>query len=272
MLNGVEIRLSRLFNQDEKAVIIAVDHGEFDGPIKGMENLPEVVRKISPDVDGVLVSPGMLLRCAHAFDYKGAPMAVVRLNWSTIYCFDWGYDDGSTVQAISARDAAAAGADVALVSLTLQTGCQERDARNVELYARLVQEAHDVGLPVVGEIFPPEAEKLSGEEMYDKVLKGCRIAAELGADMIKTFYTPNFRTVANGCPIPIFGLGARKLPTQAEALALAQQEVEDGCGGVVFGRNAIQVPDPAAFQNALCDVVKRGVTAAEAARKYNLHD
>jgi DhnA family fructose-bisphosphate aldolase class Ia len=47
--------------------------------------------------------------------------------------------------------------------------------------------------------------------------------------------------------------------------------VADGAGGVVFGRNAIQVPDPSAFQRALCDVVKRGVTPAEAVKKYNLN-
>ena len=202
MKNGVELRLSRLFNRDENVVIVAADHGEFDGPIEGMENLPAVLGRISPDVDGVLLSPGMLLRCRHVFDYKGAPLAVVRLNWSTVYCSGWDYGEGHTAQVISGRDAIAAGADIALVSLSLQSDSEKTDAGNVELYARLAQDAHDAGLPVIGEVFPPRGEGLTGEELYDKILRGCRIIAELGADMIKTFYTPRFRTVVKQSAVP----------------------------------------------------------------------
>ena len=101
---------------------------------------------------------------------------------------------------------------------------------------------------------------------------GARIIAELGADLIKTFYTCNFRAVVESCPVPVLGLGAAKLPTQLMALQLAAAEVAAGAGGVVFGRNAIQVPDPIAFQQALCDVVKRGLAPEEAARKHGLAD
>ena len=71
-------------------------------------------------------------------------------------------------------------------------------------------------------------------------------------------------------PVPVLGLGAAKLPTQRAALQLAADEVAAGAGGVVFGRNAIQVPNPTAFQQALCDVVKRGMTPDEAVTKYRL--
>lgn len=269
---GCEIRRRRLFNRDENVVIVAVDHGEFDGPIPGMVDLPEVVKSISPKVDGVLVSPGMLRRCSHIFDYKGAPMAVVRLNWSTVYCYHWGYTEAVTVPAISAREAAGLGADIALISLTLQTGSEERDARNVEVFCRLANEAHEVGLPVIGEFFPTRADELSDEEMFAQVKASVRILAELGADMIKTFHTIRFNEVVEGCPIPIFGLGAAKLPTQLEALKLAAKEVADGARGVVFGRNAIQVSDPTAFQEALCEVVKRGETPEAAAVRFGLAD
>jgi DhnA family fructose-bisphosphate aldolase class Ia len=70
----------------------------------------------------------------------------------------------------------------------------------------------------------------------------------------------------------VLGLGAARTPTQLKALQLAAAEVADGAGGVVFGRNAIQVADPAAFQRALCDVVKRGVKPAAAVRKHGLKD
>jgi DhnA family fructose-bisphosphate aldolase class Ia len=72
--------------------------------------------------------------------------------------------------------------------------------------------------------------------------------------------------------VPVFGLGAERLPTQQDALALAEREVTEGAGGVVFGRNSIQVPDPSAFQAALCDVVKKGKTAVDACREHQLND
>ncbi len=272
MSYGSELRQKKLFNRNENAVIVAVDHGEFDGPIEGMVNLPKVISSISSNVDGILLSPGMLLRCQHAFDYKGAPLAVVRLNWSTVYCFDWKYTEAPTVPAISPREALAAGADVALVSLTLLTGSEERDARNVDVFCKLVNEAHEVGLPVIGEFFPTRSDELSDEEMFDQVKSSVRILAELGADMIKTFHTIKFEEVVAGCPIPIFGLGAAKLPTQLDALKLAEKEIQDGARGVVFGRNAIQVSDPEAFQKALCDVVKRGERAQDAVAKWKLAD
>jgi class I fructose-bisphosphate aldolase len=271
-MNGVELRKRKLFNKDENAVIIAVDHGEFDGPIPGMIDMPEVIRKISSDVDGVLMSPGMFKRCYHAFDYKGAPLAVIRLNWSTVYCFNWGYYESPTVTAITAKDALALGADVALISLTLQTGSEERDARNVELFCKLANEAHSVGLPVIGEFFPARSDELTDEELFEQVKVSIRILAELGADMIKTFHTVRFEEVTEGCPIPVFGLGAAKLPKQVDALKLASEEISGGAKGVVFGRNAIQVPDPEAFQKALCDVVKRGIDPVQAVKKYGLRD
>ena len=67
------IRFERLFNRNERAVIIAVDHGEFDGPIPGMIRLPETVSRIDPTVDGILLSPGMLPHCRQAFNFRALP-------------------------------------------------------------------------------------------------------------------------------------------------------------------------------------------------------
>ena len=80
------LRFQRLFNRNERAVIVAMDHCLFEGPIGGMTNLAETASRVAPCVDGILLSPGMLPYCQHAFNYKGAPLAVVRLNWSTTYC------------------------------------------------------------------------------------------------------------------------------------------------------------------------------------------
>lgn len=270
-MTGKEIRLRRLFGGGN-AVVVAVDHGEFDGPLPGMIDLPETVTKITPEVDAVLLSPGMMQHCGGVFSAKGSPMAIVRLNWSSHLCFHWDYEEGIAVQTASPADAVSSGADIALICLTLQTGSEARDAANVECFCRLAGEARSLGLPVVGEYFPARPDRLSPEQLHDQVYKGCRILAELGADIIKTFCTVRFREVTESCPVPILGLGAEKTPRQIQALELAERIVKSGGRGVVFGRNAIQVKDPEAFQRALCDVVKHGVPPNEAGDRHGLTD
>ncbi|MFC2087248.1 class I fructose-bisphosphate aldolase [Bacteroidota bacterium] len=271
-MSGTNIRIEKLFDREKNAVIIAVDHGMFDGPIEGMINLPETVKKINPDVDGILMSPGMLGKCKEAFNYKGAPIPIVRLNWSTVYCFHWSYNQAETVVASRVRDAVALGAEIILVSLNIGTGDEKRDAVNVEIYCSLMNEARVLGIPVMGEIFPVNTDKLTPSQLHEKVYSGCRILTELGTDMIKTFYTNDFKKVTGSCPVPIFGLGAEKLPTQLDALKLASNEIRDGAKGVVFGRNAIQVKDPMQFQAALIEVVKNNMAPETAMLKFELKD
>lgn len=109
------------------------------------------------------------------------------------------------------------------------------------------------------------------DELHEKVFNSCRILSEIGADLIKTFYTRNFSRVTASCHVPVFGLGSEKT-SQEKALDLAAREIRDGARGVVFGRNAFQVKDPFSFQSALLDVVKRGMSAADAVKKYKLKD
>lgn len=269
-MSGRDIKLQKLFTKGENAVVIAVDHGYMDGPIPGMENVPEVIKKIDSSVDAILLSPGMMKNVKHAFNYKGAPIPMVRLNWSTVFCFEWAYSRSQTAYAFSVKEAVALGAEVVLVSLTLKTGDETNDARNVEIFARLCNEAREYGIPVVGECFPNDSDNISEEEMHDQVLRGTRILAELGADAIKTFHTYKFEEVVNGCPLPILGLGGHTTPNPVDSLMLAQKEIQQGCKGVVFGRNAIQRPDPIAYQRALCEVVKNNLDPHEAVKKYNL--
>jgi len=267
--DGREIRLQRLVG-DGRAVVIAVDHGLFDGPIAGMENLPATVESINPAVDAVLLSPGMIRHCASIFAKPKRPLAIVRLNWNTVYCFSLAYTKAKSVFSYSPESSLRAGMDIALVSLTLRTGDEQRDAANVENFAALTTDCHRLGIPVVGEYFPANSAHMSPEEMHKDVLMGCRIVAELGADVVKTFHTCDFPAVVGSCPVPILGLGAEKLPTQRQALELAAREVAEGARGVVFGRNAIQVQTPARFQAALCDVVKHGKRVQQAVEEYGL--
>ncbi|HSV75090.1 MAG TPA: hypothetical protein VLH79_15130 [Chthonomonadales bacterium] len=101
------MRLARLFLEGRNAVVIAADRGEVDGPIRGMANLPEAVGRIAPEVSAILLSPGMPPHCGAAFSRKGAPLAVVRLSWSTACAFRRGYAQDDSVPEMWPREATA---------------------------------------------------------------------------------------------------------------------------------------------------------------------
>jgi len=157
-----------------------------------------------------------------------------------------------------------------LVSLSLNTGSEKRDTKNVEVFANLCRQAHELGLPVVGEYFPVNDESMDEKTMYEDIKIGCRVLYELGADVIKTFYTKDFENVVAGCPTPILALGGKRTGTDADALKLAEQQINSGASGIVFGRYVIQADKPLELQKALLDVVKHGVRAEEAAKKHGL--
>lgn len=269
-MDGRDIRLGRLFDNSGKAVVVACDHGMFDGPHAGMEDLPAMLGRLGDGPDAILLSPGMLPRCGAYFGRRGAPAAVTRLNFNSVFCFAWGYCEAAVSHLFQPEEALAAGADAVLICLTLKTGSEERDARNATIVADLCGRSHRLGLPVMGEYFPHSHLTKEAEAFHAEVTIGCRMLAELGADCIKTFHTHRFAEITSTCPVPILGLGAEKTPADLDALVLAEKEARDGAGGVVFGRNAVQASDPPAFVAALHDVVKHGLSAAEACRTHGL--
>lgn len=253
------------------ALVVAIDHGLFDGPIPGLDRVKALPSKVLPEVDAVLMSAGMFGRLKRdLFGHRNAPQPVVRINWSTIYCFTWNYHSGDTVDAFSPVEIQKMGVPIVLVSLSLLTGSERRDAENVKVFADLCAKAHERGLTVIGEYFPVNDEALSEQELYEEVKIGCRVLFELGADVIKTFHTKQFDTIVDGCPIPILTLGGKRAPSDLAALKMAQEQITSGSAGVVFGRNVVQSENPLKLQRALLDVLKHRVSAEEAARKYEL--
>jgi len=270
-VRGKEIRLSRLFRGGKPSVIVAIDHGQTFGPLAGIEDFTAAVSKLK-GADGVLMAPHMIRFSGDLYLGHDRPVVIARLNWNTVHCYPWGYKEGWARQAISAAAAVAMGADVLLASLVLQTGDEEHDAQNVELFSRLAEECAELGIPLIGEVFPAggAAAEHDLEKLHPYIRTTSRIAAELGADAIKTFYTgERFGEVVEGCPIPIFCLGADKM-SELEALELAQRQIGSGARGVVFGRNVIQARDPEGFLAALKAVVQEGVSPEEAAREHGL--
>jgi DhnA family fructose-bisphosphate aldolase class Ia len=271
-VNGKKIRLSRLFPRGKPSVIVAIDHGQTFGPMPGIEDFTAATARLG-QADGVLMAPHMIRFSGDLYLGPNRPVVIARLNWNTIHCYPWGYKEGWATQAISPAAAVAMGADVLLASLVLRTGDEARDAENVGLFSSLAEECGTLGIPLIGEVFPAGGSEAEYhlERLHSYVRATCRIACELGADAIKTFYTgERFTEVTEGVPIPVFALGAEKLEREVDALELAHKAVIAGAQGVVFGRNVIQARDPTRTLQALKAVVQDGVEPRRAAAEHGL--
>ncbi len=270
MSSGEEIRLARLFDGTGNAVIAAVDHGLYNGPRPGFEDLPATIRRLTK-ADAILLSPGMAHHARDSFKHRGAPAMIVRLNWGTQYATQWDYHESRSVPVISAADAVALGADIVLVGMSIRTGSEMVDAENVEVVARAVAEKRRSGVPIVGEVYPAGHEDLSPEQRQEQIAVGCRIVAELGVDLVKTFFTGDrFSEIVAATPVPVLALGSKKLPRERDALELAAAAVHTGARGVVFGRNLVQARDPQVFLEALRAVVKGGAEPGEIAGRLGI--
>jgi DhnA family fructose-bisphosphate aldolase class Ia len=267
---GASIRLGRLFDGGQNAVVVAIDHGLYNGPRPGFENVAPIVDRLR-NADAILTSPGMVPHVESVFQHRGAPQLIVRLNWGTQYATQWGYHESRSVPMISAAGALALGADIVLVGMSIKTGSEAVDAENVAQVARSVAEAREAGVPVAGEVYPAGHEDLAPEDRHEQISIGCRIGAELGADLVKTFHTgARFSEIVRSTPVPILALGSRKAPREIDALELAATAIRDGARGVVFGRNVIQARSPEKFLEALQEVVKNGVEPRAAAARLGL--
>ncbi len=270
-VSGESIRLARLFSEGRNAVVVAVDHGLYFGPLAGMIDLPSVIDRVS-GADAVLMAPGMPAHCQSVFSKRGSPACIIRLNWGSNYAAMWGYKHSHSVPMVSVAQAVAEGADLVIGSLSLKNPDEAEDARNVEVFSACVSQKRLLGIPLIGEVYPTGGDEKQPEELHDEIFIGCRIAAELGADLVKTFYTGRrFNEITAATPVPILALGAKKLPKECDALKLASEAVLAGARGIVFGRNVIQSKEPARLLDALKEVVKELQAPDKVATKYGLN-
>jgi DhnA family fructose-bisphosphate aldolase class Ia len=269
-MTGETIRFSRLFSEGKNAEVVAVDHGLYFGPLAGMIDLPAVIDKVSA-ADAILMAPGMPSHCQSAFSKRGAPACIVRLNWGSNYAAMWNYKHSHSVPMISVADAVGQGADIVVASLSLKNPDEAEDAHNVEVFSACVAQKRALGIPLIGEVYPTGGDDVQPEDLHGAIFIGCRIIAELGADLVKTFYTgQRFKEITNATPIPILALGAKKLPRESDALKLAADAVVAGARGIVFGRNVIQSKEPGRLLDALKEVVKDFQAPDKTAAKYQL--
>ncbi len=263
-MSGKAIRFGRFLGEGKNVAVVAVDHGAEFGPIDGLLDLPAALENLA-GADGILINPGMLPACTDFFADGDAPSVIARLTWTTSYCFPWNYKEAHTCQVLTAGEALAAGVDMVMACCTLLSGDEAIDRDNVKLFADIAAEAAEVGVPLIGEFYPMAAEQLPDTELHERVYRGARILAELGADAIKTFYTgERFGEIVESAGVPLFVLGATKKPEEIDALRMAHSAVEAGARGVVFGRNVFQAKDPAKFLAALARVVHREASPEDA--------
>jgi class I fructose-bisphosphate aldolase len=270
LVTGKELRLKRFLSRADKLVVAALDHGAFHGPLAGLEDVHAACAKLA-EADGVLMVAGVFPHVAGLFTQARGPQLITRLNWNSTYCFQWNHVESHHRRMLTVAQAVEAGADIVLASLAIHTGSERTDAENVGLFCDFVREARELGIPLIGEYFPARAETMSQEELHTNIKIGCRVIAELGADLIKTFYTgPRFGEIVAATPVPILVLGAEKTPTEAEALSLAARAAETGARGIVFGRNIVQSRNPAGFIRAVRSVMNAGVSIEAALKASGL--
>jgi putative autoinducer-2 (AI-2) aldolase len=127
--------------------------------------------------------------------------------------------------------------------------------------ATLVDKGERYGIPIL-------AVTAVGKEMVrDARYLGlaCRIAAELGAHVVKTYYCENFEKVIEGCPVPVIIAGGKKLAKDIDVLELTFNAIKDGASGVDMGRNIWQSDHPIAMIKAVRSIVHEGFSLKEAA-------
>ncbi len=251
-MNGKEIRLTKLFSRG-KAVVVALDHGGYMGPIKGLEDLPGKIN-LYKKADAVLINPNIAKYCGKFFSSWDSPLMIIRVNWGSHYCE--GFKKGYQRRMATVRKAVNLGADMIMASLLLG-GSEEANTENITLLGEIYEETESLGVPLIGEYIPLEGiDRFKGKE--SEVELGVRMCAEIGSDLIKTVYIPGFSNLVKSVPIPILALGGARMDTDLEALKFAKESIREGAAGVVFGRNVFQAENPEKFLNALIKVVREG--------------
>lgn len=268
-MSGIDLRIKKLFNDKKNIVLSAIDHVIMYGDQQGLEDSRKAIINCL-DTDALLLSRFSLKRNWDLFAGKNKPMPVVRINWSAAYYYPLNYQKGYTEIAATVEDAVEAGAELVISSLFLENNDQEMETKNVKLFSEVVRQKEKLGIPLIGECYVVEHIELTPDLLYKKVKRVSRIMAELGADMVKIFYTDNFAEIVKNTPVPVFSIGAEKLNTDLDVLKKAYNTINAGAKGIVFGRNIFMANNPSKIIAALNDVINSNLKPEDAIKKYNL--
>jgi putative autoinducer-2 (AI-2) aldolase len=247
---GVENRLSGMMNPvSGRTVMLAVDHGYFQGPTTGLENPRKTITPLLPYADSLMLTRGVLRT---SVDPSARVPIVLRASGGTSVLRELSNEGVTT----SIEEAIRLNASAVAVSVFVGAEFERQSLLNL---SRLVDEGERYGMPVL-------AVTAVGREMNrDARYLGlaCRIAAELGAHVVKTYFCEDFEKVVDSCPVPVVIAGGKKLP-EREALEMAHNAIAKGAVGVDMGRNIFQSSSPVAMIKAVRAVVHHDASVDEA--------
>jgi DhnA family fructose-bisphosphate aldolase class Ia len=270
-MSGIELRIAKLFHGKKNLVISALDHVMEYGDQPGIED-PAAAIKNCMGTDALLMSRFMLGRNAGLMGVSQAPLPIVRINWSSSFYYPLDYRTGHTCVATTVDDAVQAGAHAVICSLFLEEKENEAlETENVRVFSEVVRQKERLGIPLIGECYVVEHKELGPDRLHAKVKRVTRVMAELGADLIKCFFTgERFHEVVQNVPVPVFTIGAEKLSTDVAVLAKAKDSVAQGARGIIFGRNIFMAEKPADLIAALNEVINEGREPRDAAKAHGL--
>jgi len=239
---GMQSRLGRVFHPvSQRTVMLAIDHGYFQGPTTGLERVDLSIVPLLPYADALMLTRGILRTTIPAtfgggvvLRASGGPSILKELSNEQI--------------AVDMEDALRL--NVSAVAVQVYVG-GEFETQTIQNMTRLVDLGNRHGVPVLG--VTAVGKNMTRDARYLRL--ACRICAELGAHFVKTYYvSEGFETVTASCPVPVVMAGGKKLEELA-ALTMAYEAVSRGAAGVDMGRNIFQSEAPAAMIQAVRHVV-----------------
>ena len=252
---GMKNRFARIIKpEDGRAVMLAVDHGYFLGPTSGLEEPRKTIEPLLPYADSLMLTRGVLRT---SVDPNSNTPVVLRVSGGTSILKELSNEDLT----VSIEDAIRL--NVSAMALSIFVGSEFEKETLVSL-AKLVDQGESCGIPVL-------AVTAVGKEMArDARYLGlsCRIAAELGAHLVKTYYCEDFEKVVQSCPIPVIVAGGKKTP-EIDALKLALNAVQGGAVGVDMGRNIFQSDSPVGMIRAVRAIIHENASVDEA---YDIYE
>jgi putative autoinducer-2 (AI-2) aldolase len=249
---GMKNRMSKIIRpEDGRCVMLAVDHGYFLGPTERLENPGRTIKPLLPYADSLMLTRGVLRTSINPS--TDVPIVLRVSGGSSIIGEDLSNESITT----SIEDAIKLNASCLALSIFVGSKYEHQTLTSL---AKLVDEGERFGMPIL-------AVTAVGKEMardHRYLALACRIAAELGAHLIKTYYCDNFQKVVEGCPVPVIIAGGKKLPNEIDVLQLAYDAVDNGATGVDMGRNIWQSDHPVAMIKAVRAIIHKNSNVKEA--------
>ncbi len=250
---GMTNRFSKIIKpKNGRCVMLAVDHGYFLGPTEKLEVPQRTIEPLLPYVDSIMLTRGVLRTSLSPI--SDVPI-VLRVSGATSIV---GEDLSNETITTSLEDAIRLNVSCLALSIFVGSKYEHQTLANL---ATLVDNGERYGIPIL-------AVTAVGKEMVrDARYLGlaCRIAGELGAHVVKTYYCENFEKVIEGCPVPVIIAGGKKLAKEIDVLELTFNAIKDGASGVDMGRNIWQSDHPIAMIKAVRSIVHEGFSFKEAA-------